>query len=64
MKHFKIIGPETTREFDIEDNEMIEWFVWKIKDYEEGSRVLQLPLQNQKTYNTLSNKGSGGNKDV
>ena len=56
MKHFKIIGPETTREFDIEDNEMIEWFVWKIKDYEEGSRVLQLPLQNQKTYKTVSRK--------
>ena len=58
MKHFKIIGPETTREFDIEDDEMIEWFVWKIKDYEEGKRVLQLPVQNQKTYNTVEVLGT------
>jgi len=33
MKHFKIIGPETTRDFDIEDDEMIQWKVFKINDY-------------------------------
>lgn len=27
MKHFKIVGPETTREFDIEDHQLVEWGV-------------------------------------
>ena len=35
MKHFKLIGPKTTREFDIEDNQMIEWNVLNIKEYED-----------------------------
>ena len=38
MKHFKIIGPETTREFDIEDDEMIVSHIIKIKDYESPTR--------------------------
>jgi hypothetical protein len=36
MKHFKIIGPETTREFDIDDDYMVEWKIIKIEDYEKG----------------------------
>jgi len=27
MKHYKIIGPEETSEFDIEDNELLEYNV-------------------------------------
>ena len=62
MKHFKLIGPETTREFDIEDDEMISWNVIKISDYEskiEGedavvSQIIekQRPMQNEKIYPT------------
>lgn len=33
MKHFKIIGPVTTREFDIEDDEMLKFEILKTKDY-------------------------------
>ncbi len=34
MKHFKLVGPETTREFDIEDDEMITSTIIKMSDYE------------------------------
>jgi len=33
MKHFKIVGPKTTKEFNIKDDEMITWQVFKIDDY-------------------------------
>jgi len=62
MKHFKLIGPKTTREFDIEDNEMITWNVIKIAEYEskiEGedhiiSQLIekQRPMQNENIYPT------------
>lgn len=38
MKHFKLVGPETTREFDIEDDEMIVSYIIKMKDYDSTSR--------------------------
>ena len=34
MKHFKVVGPKTTRDFDIEEDEMLYWQIIKIKDYE------------------------------
>ncbi len=34
MKHFKLIGPKTTRDFDIENDEMVTLTVIKIIDYE------------------------------
>lgn len=49
MKHFKVIGPETTREFDILDDEMIHWDILKIKDYKP---VEDPPLKNEKIYPT------------
>ncbi len=57
MKHFKIIGPETTREFDIEDDQMIDWHVIKINDYEQSQMIGEkkplttFPLLNEKIYN-------------
>lgn len=51
MKHFKIIGPETTREFDIEDDEMIEWYALKISNYY-GPGVEGIKLQNEIFYPT------------
>ena len=33
MKKFLIKGPETKTEFEIEDDEAIEWNIIKIKDY-------------------------------
>ena len=33
MKKFTIKGPKTQVKFEIEDDEMIEWHVIKIKDY-------------------------------
>lgn len=50
MKHFTIVGPKTTSEFDIEDDEMIEWRVRSIKDFEAGKKGLE--LQNEITYDT------------
>lgn len=38
MKKFLIKGPETQKEFEIEDDEMIQWEVIKIKDYERIQR--------------------------
>jgi len=62
LKHFKLVGPKTTREFDIEDDEMISWNVIKITDYEskiEGEDAVisqliekQQPMQNEKIYPT------------
>lgn len=34
MKEFIIIGPKTSRLITIEDDEMLEWEVIKIADYE------------------------------
>ena len=58
MKHFKLEGPETTREFDIEDDEMIVSAIIKIKDYESPTRehipttANSLNEQNVKIYDT------------
>lgn len=62
MKRFKLIGPKTTREFDIEDDEMITWNVIKIVDHEskiEGEDTVisqliekQQSMQNEKIYPT------------
>ena len=52
MKHFKIIGPETTREFDIEDNEMIHWQVLKISEGVPPSDKLPQAMKNEKIYPT------------
>ena len=38
MKHFKLIGPETTREFDIEDDEMVVSYIIKTKDFDSPTR--------------------------
>lgn len=46
MKHFKLIGPQTTREFDIEDEQMLDIKVLSISDYEKSR------FQNDNTYDT------------
>lgn len=44
MKIFKIIGPVTEKEIIIGDDEMLEWQVIKIKDYETRTQLkTQLP---------------------
>lgn len=55
MKHFKLIGPETTREFDVEDDEMVEFSLLKIKDFEKrkGMSVFESMIpkfKNEKIY--------------
>lgn len=62
MKHFKLIGEKTTREFDIEYDEMITWNVIKIADHESQLKAeeevmneiisKQRPMQNEKIYPT------------
>lgn len=39
MKKFKIIGPITERELEIQDDEMLEWKIIKIKDYEKREGI-------------------------
>ena len=34
MKHFNLVGPQTTTEFDIRDDEMLEWYAIKMNQYE------------------------------
>jgi len=59
LKHFKLVGPKTTREFDIEDDEMIVSHIIKIIDYESPTRQCvettsnSLNEQNVKIYPTL-----------
>ncbi len=36
MNHFKLVGPKTTRDFDIEDDEMVIMEIVKISDWQEG----------------------------
>jgi len=38
MKHFKLVGPETTREFDIEDDEMVVSYIIKTRTFESPTR--------------------------
>lgn len=63
MKHFKFIGPKTTREFDIEDDEIVTWIVMKDLDYENPitkemdvgeltAKNMTLSTQNDKIYPT------------
>lgn len=53
MKHFKLVGPETTRDFDIEDDEMLEIKVLKKVDY-----LNPLIMKNVKICKTRSSKSS------
>lgn len=50
MKHFKLQGPKTNREFDIEDDEMVQTYILKIKDYEALQKV-KYPLKTYKEQN-------------
>ena len=34
MKHFTIRGPKTTRDFDIEDHQIIQWKIINIREFE------------------------------
>ncbi len=53
MKHFKLIGPLTTTEFDIEDDQMLTWQIINTKDYEKGkSNPLEWPEKNRVAYPT------------
>ena len=55
MKKFKLIGPVSTREFQIEDDEMLSQFVIKIDDYEHGipqDKCVRYLEQNIKVYPT------------
>ena len=36
MKHFKIVGPLRTREFDIDDDEMLTWSIIKVTDFDKN----------------------------
>ena len=54
MKHFKIIGPKTTREFDIEDDEMLIWNIYNIEEYAEFCEPFKKKSQNEKIYTTES----------
>ena len=47
MKHFKLIGPNTTREFDIEDDQMINIEVMTMKP---------IQLQNETFYDTVEDE--------
>lgn len=38
MKHFKLIGPQSTREFDIEDDEMVVSYIIKIAKFDSPHR--------------------------
>lgn len=42
MKKILIKGPQTQKEFEIQDDEMIEWNIIKIKDYEKRPEVQRL----------------------
>ena len=61
MKHFKLIGPETTREFDIEDDEMVVSYIIKTKDFDSPTRQKIIATedtineQNVKIYATEKN---------
>lgn len=57
MKHFKLVGPETTREFDIEEDEMVLSHIVKMSEYEIhqkdfGITLHELDEQNVKIYKT------------
>lgn len=47
MKKFKIVGPDTTREFEIGDDEMITWKAIKITDYEQVPFPKEYPIRNE-----------------
>jgi len=56
MKHFKIVGPETTREFDIEDDEMLYWDIHNIQDTLDCYEPEVKEEQNVKIYDTEKEK--------
>ncbi len=47
MKQFRIVGPGTTRTFQINDDEMLMWEVIKIKEYETKKIVTECKEQNE-----------------
>ncbi len=47
MKKFKLEGPQTGREFEIADDEMVQVYILKIIDYD-ALKNIHFPL---KTYN-------------
>ncbi len=49
MKHFKIVGPVTTREFDIDDDEMLTWSIIKVEDFEKDPK--RFAAETLKAYN-------------
>lgn len=58
MNHYKIIGPGITREFDVEDDEMINFHILKIEQFEKKvgmnhkEHVKTHLLKNEKQYLT------------
>jgi hypothetical protein len=57
MKHFKIVGPKTTREFGIEDDELLAFNAFKANDYDNGlcedkRNHFRCKLQNETIYTT------------
>ncbi len=41
MKKFTFTGPKTSKEIEIADDEMIEWSIIKIADYESSIRTCE-----------------------
>ena len=55
MKHFKLIGPKTIRDFDIEDDEMVVSKIIKIVDFEHGcNNPIEYQEKNVEIFNTES----------
>lgn len=52
MKHFRVQGPITSREFDIEDDEMLQTYILKINDYDKLQKVI-FPLKTFKEQNIV-----------
>lgn len=53
MKKFKLVGPETTREFETEDDEMVVFYAIKETDYlNKVSNPKHYDLQNEVVKNT------------
>lgn len=58
LKHFKLVGPNTTTEFDINDDEMMSWAIMKMVDFDENPsrfKTETLSIHNEKTYTTKDN---------
>lgn len=62
MKHFKIIGPETIREFDIQDDEMLEFYNVKTADHNSTPQDPERPIFTQPTLNEKIYSNEEGTK--